>query len=61
MASPENEITVEVSYMEIYNEKVYDLLDLDVSKKVGLKVINWVRWGRQVREIYSDIIERSLN
>ena len=38
MASPENEITVEVSYMEIYNEKVYDLLDLDVSKKVGLKV-----------------------
>ena len=30
---------VEVSYMEIYNEKVYDLLDLGNStKKSGLKV-----------------------
>ena len=30
---------VEVSYMEIYNEKVFDLLDWDNSgKKNGLKV-----------------------
>lgn len=38
VSTPENEITVEVSYMEIYNEKVYDLLDLSMSGKVGLKV-----------------------
>lgn len=29
---------VEVSYMEIYNEKVHDLLDLTSSNKAGLKV-----------------------
>jgi hypothetical protein len=29
---------VEVSYMEIYNEKVHDLLDLNSSTKIGLKV-----------------------
>ena len=30
---------VEVSYMEIYNEKVFDLLDLgNATKKSGLKV-----------------------
>jgi hypothetical protein len=29
---------VEVSYMEIYNEKVHDLLDLTSNGKIGLKV-----------------------
>jgi hypothetical protein len=29
---------VEVSYMEIYNEKVHDLLDLTSTTKIGLKV-----------------------
>jgi hypothetical protein len=29
---------VEVSYMEIYNEKVHDLLDLTSTNKIGLKV-----------------------
>ena len=32
------EATVEVSYMEIYNEKVHDLLDLTAGNKSGLKV-----------------------
>ena len=31
-------VTVEVSYMEIYNEKVFDLLDLAGDHKTGLKV-----------------------
>ena len=34
----ESEAKVEVSYMEIYNEKVYDLLDLTSATKSGLKV-----------------------
>lgn len=34
----EHETKVEVSYMEIYNEKVYDLLDLTSPCKAGLKV-----------------------
>ena len=37
-ATEENQATVEVSYMEIYNEKVFDLLDLQNSNKSGLKV-----------------------
>jgi len=38
VSTPENEATVEVSYMEIYNEKVHDLLDLTAGNKSGLKV-----------------------
>ena len=38
MSSPENQTKVEVSYMEIYNEKVFDLLDLTSTTKAGLKV-----------------------
>ena len=38
MAGPENQTKVEVSYMEIYNEKVFDLLDLTSTTKAGLKV-----------------------
>ena len=35
---------VEVSYMEIYNEKVHDLLDLTANGKIGLKVgMVWIR------------------
>ena len=34
----ESEAKVEVSYMEIYNEKVFDLLDLTSATKSGLKV-----------------------
>ena len=37
-STPDNNITIEVSYMEIYNEKVYDLLDLSAGSKAGLKV-----------------------
>ena len=33
-------VTVEVSYMEIYNEKVFDLLDLAGDHKTGLKVFS---------------------
>ena len=33
---------VEVSYMEIYNEKVHDLLDLTSNGKVGLKVCSFL-------------------
>ena len=33
-----SEAKVEVSYMEIYNEKVFDLLDLTSTTKAGLKV-----------------------
>ena len=33
-----SEAKVEVSYMEIYNEKVFDLLDLTSATKSGLKV-----------------------
>ena len=38
MSAAESEAKVEVSYMEIYNEKVYDLLDLTSATKSGLKV-----------------------
>ena len=38
MSGPENQTKVEVSYMEIYNEKVFDLLDLTSTTKAGLKV-----------------------
>ena len=38
MSGPENQTKVEVSYMEIYNEKVFDLLDLTSTNKSGLKV-----------------------
>jgi len=38
VSTPENQTKVEVSYMEIYNEKVYDLLDLTSTNKAGLKV-----------------------
>ena len=38
MPAAEAETKVEVSYMEIYNEKVYDLLDLTSANKCGLKV-----------------------
>jgi len=38
VSTPENEATVEVSYMEIYNEKVHDLVDLTSGNKSGLKV-----------------------
>ena len=38
MSTVENQTKVEVSYMEIYNEKVYDLLDLTSPSKSGLKV-----------------------
>ena len=38
MSTPENQTKVEVSYMEIYNEKVFDLLDVSSSNKSGLKV-----------------------
>ena len=31
-------ISAQVSYMEIYNEKVFDLLDLSGEQKSGLKV-----------------------
>ena len=35
----DHKANVEVSYMEIYNEKVFDLLDLvNSTKKNGLKV-----------------------
>ena len=40
-------VTVEVSYMEIYNEKVFDLLDLAGDHKTGLKVGRLK--GKQVR------------
>ena len=30
--------SIQVSYMEIYNEKVFDLLDLAGDQKAGLKV-----------------------
>ena len=38
MSAAEQETKVEVSYMEIYNEKVFDLLDLTSPCKSGLKV-----------------------
>ena len=38
VSGPENQTKVEVSYMEIYNEKVFDLLDLTSTNKSGLKV-----------------------
>ena len=38
VSGPENQTKVEVSYMEIYNEKVFDLLDLTSTNKAGLKV-----------------------
>ena len=38
ISTPENQTKVEVSYMEIYNEKVFDLLDLTSGNKSGLKV-----------------------
>lgn len=37
-SSGESQTKVEVSYMEIYNEKVFDLLDLTATTKQGLKV-----------------------
>ena len=37
-AGTASEAKVEVSYMEIYNEKVFDLLDLTSATKSGLKV-----------------------
>ena len=37
-STAEHETKVEVSYMEIYNEKVFDLLDLTSPCKSGLKV-----------------------
>ena len=48
-------VTVEVSYMEIYNEKVFDLLDLAGDHKTGLKVglkkeVDIARDCAQVRE-----------
>ena len=36
--SPSWQAKVEVSYMEIYNEKVHDLLDISTQSKHGLKV-----------------------
>ena len=36
--NPACQAKVEVSYMEIYNEKVFDLLDLTSTTKAGLKV-----------------------
>ena len=44
----ETEIRVEVSYMEIYNEKVFDLLDLSISGKVGLRVREHTIFGPYV-------------
>ena len=38
MSSAGTQAKVEVSYMEIYNEKVHDLLDLTSEHKTGLKV-----------------------
>ena len=38
MSNPDHQTKVEVSYMEIYNEKVFDLLDLTSTHKSGLKV-----------------------
>ena len=37
-SNPANQAKVEVSYMEIYNEKVHDLLDPMTSGKQGLRV-----------------------
>ena len=36
--SGDTEATVEVSYIEIYNEKVFDLLDMSSNTRAGLKV-----------------------